>query len=193
MSAINSTMLPLGTPAPDFSLPDICGKTVSPADFRGKRALLLAVICNHCPYVKHVIDVFSKLAAEYQKKDVGVIAISSNDSEAYPEDALDLMAEFAAAHGFTFPYVYDESQETAIALHAACTPDFFLFDKDGRLVYRGRMDDASPGNDRPVTGRDLRAALDTLLEGRSLTGDQKPSLGCSLKWKPGREPAYMSA
>jgi peroxiredoxin len=193
MSAVNSTMLPLGTRLPSFRLPDTTGKRVSPGDFTDRKALLVAVICNHCPYVKHIIDAFSALVDEYAGKGVGVIAISANDVDAYPEDAPARMAEFAADHRFTFPYLYDETQAAAAALRAACTPDFFLFDGERKLFYRGRMDDASPGNDRPVTGVDLRAALDALLAGGTPPPTQKASIGCSIKWKAGREPAYVNA
>ncbi len=198
MSAVNSYMLPLGTSVPDFRLPDASrrdfpAKVYSPADFKEAPALLIAVICNHCPYVRHVIDAFSALAGEYRKKGLAVVAISPNDVTAYPEDAPENMAAFAAEHGFTFPYLYDDNQETAAAFQAACTPDFYLFDGNRRLAYRGRMDDSSPGNGRPVTGADLRAALDAVLAGKPAPAEQKPSIGCSIKWKPGLEPSYVSA
>lgn len=183
-----STMLPLGTPAPDFRLPDTNGRTVARDDFREAHALLVAFLSNHCPYVQHIRDGFAKLAREYRDKGVTAVAINSNDIEAYPEDSPENMRKEAEAHGFTFPYLFDESQEVAKAYHAACTPDFYLFDKGRRLVYRGQMDDSRPGNRMPVTGRDLRAALEAVLKGRPVQLNQRPSVGCNIKWKPGNEP-----
>jgi peroxiredoxin len=184
-------MLPLGTKAPDFSLLDPQGKKFSSDDFKEAPALLLAFICNHCPYVKHIRTHFARFAKEYQARGVAVVAINSNDVEAYPEDSPEKMAEEIKQAGYTFPYLYDESQEVAKDYRAACTPDFFLFDRDRRLVYRGQFDDSRPGNGRPVTGSDLRAALDALLAGRPVSSKQKPSLGCNIKWKRGNAPEYF--
>jgi peroxiredoxin len=191
MVATASTMLALLTPAPDFRLPDPSGHLVSLSDFSGAKSLLVMFLCNHCPYVKHVQTELAALASEYQARGVAVVGISSNDIEAYPEDGPGEMGRVASQVGFTFPYLYDESQTVAAAYRAACTPDFFLFDGDRRLVYRGQLDGARPGNDVPVTGRDLRAALDALLAGRPIPELQVPSLGCSIKWKAGREPEYV--
>jgi peroxiredoxin len=183
MAETASTMLPLGTQAPHFELPDPHGKQTSSDDFRASSALLVAFICNHCPYVKHIRSSFAALAKEYQGRGVAVVGISSNDVESFPEDAPEKMAEEIVQAGYTFPYLYDESQEVAKAYHAACTPDFFLFDRDHRLVYRGQFDGSRPKNGLPVTGADLRAALDAVLAGRPVPGDQKPSVGCNIKWK----------
>lgn len=192
MSATPSTMLPLGTPAPDFHLPDTTGRVVSRDDFAGSPALLVMFVCNHCPYVRHVAEEIVRLSREYQARGVGIVAISANDVSQHPEDGPAAMAEVAAAMGLTVPYLYDESQAVAQANHAACTPDFFLFDAARRLAYRGRLDGARPGNDVPVTGRDLRAALDAVLAGRPAPEPQLPSLGCNIKWRPGNEPAYTA-
>ncbi|HUX10036.1 MAG TPA: thioredoxin family protein [Terriglobia bacterium] len=186
-----STMVPLGTQAPSFHLPDTEGRLVSIEDFKGSSALLVVFICNHCPFVKHVLPHFVQLAQEYQRRGVAVATISSNDVDSYPADSPEKMAELSRTLGFTFPYLYDESQQVAKAYGAACTPDFYLFDRDGRLVYRGQMDDSRPGNGQPVTGTDLRAAIDAVLEGRAIPEDQKPSIGCNIKWKPGNEPNYF--
>lgn len=186
-----STMLPLGTPAPDFRLPDATGKIYELADFSSAPALLVIFMCNHCPFVKHVASGLADLAREYQARGVAVIGINSNDFRQFPDDAPDKMLEEIRARGYTFPYLVDESQEVAKAYRAACTPDFFLFDKDRKLVYRGQMDASRPGNELPVTGSDLRAALDAVLAGRPVPADQKPSLGCNIKWKPGNEPDYF--
>lgn len=186
-----STMLSLGTAAPDFRLPDANGKMVSLADFGSAPALLAIFMCNHCPYVKHVASVLAELAREYQARGVAVVGINSNDWEQYPDDAPDKMAEEIQTRGYSFPYLVDESQEVAKAYQAACTPDFFLFDHQRRLVYRGQMDSSRPGNNLPVTGKDLRDALDTVLAGQPVPTDQKPSLGCNIKWKPGNEPGYL--
>ena len=183
-------MLALGTSAPDFRLPDTTGRLVARDDFAGHPALLVMFICNHCPYVKHVADEIARLGREYQARGVGVVAISSNDVAQYPEDGPAEMARFAAAWGFTFPYLYDETQAVAQAYHAACTPDFFLFDADRRLVYRGQLDGARPANDIPVDGRDLRASLEATLAGGPVPGPQLASIGCNIKWKPGNEPEY---
>jgi peroxiredoxin len=191
VAATASTMLSLGTPAPDFRLPDGAGRLVARDDFAASHALLVMFLCNHCPYVKHVAEEVVRLAAEYQARGVGIVAISSNDVVQVPEDGPAQMAEVAAAMGFTVPYLYDETQEVAKAYHAACTPDFFVFDAGRRLAYRGQLDGARPANDVPVDGRDLRAALDAILAGRQVPEPQLPSLGCNIKWKPGNEPEYF--
>jgi peroxiredoxin len=191
MALTPSTMLPLGTPAPDFALPDTNGRTTRLSDFSDLKALLIAFICNHCPYVKHVRPEFAKLATEYQEKGVGVVAISSNDAEKYPDDSPAKMKQEALAAGYTFPYLYDESQKIAQAYRAACTPDFYVFDADRKLVYRGQLDDSRPESDKPLNGADLRAALDATLAGQPVAEDQKPSIGCNIKWKPGNEPDYF--
>ncbi|MBZ5641519.1 MAG: thioredoxin family protein [Acidobacteriia bacterium] len=181
--AEQSTMLALGTAAPAFRLPDPSGKFVSLDDFPGAAAYLVVFMCNHCPYVKHVQAQFTRMAAEYQARGVAVIGINSNDAENFPDDSPEKMAEEIKAAGYTFPYLYDESQEIAKAYRAACTPDFFLFEQNRRLAYRGQFDDSRPKNGLPVTGADLRAALDTVLVGGALPPNQKPSVGCSIKWK----------
>ncbi|GIX00953.1 MAG: thioredoxin family protein [Pirellulaceae bacterium] len=186
-----STMMPLGTEAPPFSLPNIDGTTVSRDDFRGKKGLLVVFMCNHCPYVKHVADELARLADEYQAKGIAVVGINSNDVASYPDDSPEKMKEEAQQRGYHFPYLYDETQEVAKAYGAACTPDFFLFDDQFRLFYRGQMDDSRPGQGQP-DGRDLRAALDALLHGENPPEHQKPSLGCNIKWKPGNEPEYFN-
>lgn len=187
MAATESTMLALGTPAPDFSLPDVVsGKTVSLRDFDGKKALLVMFICRHCPYVKHVQDELARLGRDYADKPLGIVAISSNDAENYPDDAPESLKEMAIQLGFRFPYLYDESQDVARAYDAACTPDFFLFDENRRLVYRGQLDGSRPGNGVPVTGKDLRNAIDAVLAGAPVDPNQKPSLGCNIKWKRAR-------
>jgi peroxiredoxin len=192
MAATPSTMLALGTPAPDFKLPDVVsGRTISPADFSGKSALLVMFICKHCPFVLHVRDELARLGRDYAGKSAGIVAISSNDAASYPDDSPENLKKFAAASGFNFPLCYDESQAVAKAYTAACTPDFFLFDADRRLVYRGQLDDSRPGKGT-ATGRDLRAALDAVLAGKPLSPDQKPSIGCNIKWKRGNEPDYFS-
>jgi peroxiredoxin len=192
MVATPSTMLELGTPIPDFALPNATdGKTVSPADFAGKHALLVMFICNHCPFVKHVKDELTQLGEDYVPRDVGIVAINSNDVGKYPDDGPDRMKELALAEGWQFPFLFDETQGVAHAFKAACTPDFFLFDGDGRLAYRGQLDGSRPGNEVPVTGSDLRAALDVVLSGEQVPVEQVPSLGCNIKWKPGNEPDYF--
>jgi len=191
MAETPSTMLPLGTKAPPFRLPDPHGKRVSLDDFKDAPALLAVFICNHCPYVKHIRSRFAELAKEYQAKGVGVVGINSNDVANYPDDRPEKMAEEIKQVGYTFPYLYDESQEVAKAYRAACTPDFYLFDREHRLVYRGQFDDSRPGNGRPVTGADLRAALDAVLAGRPVPSNQRPSLGCNIKWKRGNAPDYF--
>ncbi len=186
-----STMLPLGTAAPEFSLLNTDGNTVSLADVSDAPALLVAFMCNHCPYVKHIGDGLAKMARDFQSKGAAVIAISSNSVESHPADGPDKMAEEARERGYTFPYLYDETQEVAKAYTAACTPDFFLFDGDRNLYYRGQMDDSRPGGDIPVTGSDLRSALESLLAGEVPPDGQNPSIGCNIKWIPGNEPAYF--
>ena len=178
-------MLPLGTKAPEFRLPDPSGVIVSLADFQGAPALLVIFMCNHCPYVKHIRDGLAKLARDYRPRDVAVVGINSNDAANYPADSPAKMAEEAKSAGYIFPYLYDETQEVAKAYRAACTPDLYVFDKDQRLVYRGQFDDSRPGNGIPVTGKDVRAALDALLAGKPVSPNQKPSIGCNIKWKPG--------
>ncbi|HVJ81739.1 MAG TPA: thioredoxin family protein [Planctomycetia bacterium] len=187
-----SCMTPLGTSAPDFALPDVVsGKTVRRGDFDG-RPLLVMFICNHCPYVKHVRAGLAKLTAEYVAKGVGVVAISSNDATAYPADGPDAMKVEAKEAGYVFPYLFDETQEVAKAYSAACTPDFFLFDRGHKLAYRGQMDASRPKQDViPVTGKDLRAALDAVIGGKDPAAEQTPSIGCNIKWKPGNEPPYF--
>jgi thiol-disulfide isomerase/thioredoxin len=191
MTATPSTMTPLETRAPSFKLRDAHGLIVSSDQFAHK-PLLVIFMCNHCPYVRHVREGLLLVIKEYQKKGVAIVGINSNDAKAYPDDAPDKMLEDALKFGYSFPYLYDKTQEVAKAYHAACTPDFFLFDKDKKLFYRGQMDDSRPGNGVPVTGKDLRFALDALLAGQPLFSAQKPSLGCNIKWKPGNEPGYFS-
>ncbi len=193
MVAVPSTMLPLGTRAPAFSLPDTEGRTVSLDDFMGTKALLVMFICNHCPFVKHVQEGMAALCREYQAKGVAVVGISSNDVANYPDDSPAKMKEEARRAGYAFPYLYDETQEAAKAYRAACTPDFFVFDEGRRLVYRGQMDGSRPDSGIPVTGRDLRAALEAVLAGRPVSAEQRPSIGCNIKWKKGNEPDYFRA
>ena len=191
MALTPSTMLELGTKAPDFSLPEVTsGKEISLATFASKQALLVMFICQHCPYVQHVKAGLVQLGKDYAARDVGIVAISSNDAARYPEDSPAQLAKMAK--GFAFPLCHDESQEVAKAYSAACTPDLFLFDRLRKLIYRGQMDDSRPGNNKPVTGRDLRAALDVALAGKPVSADQKPSVGCNIKWKPGNEPAQTA-
>ena len=184
-------MLPLGTKAPEFRLPDPSGKMVSPADFKSAPALLVVFMCNHCPYVKHIRDGLAGLAHDYQARGLAMVGINSNDVANYPADSPAKMAQEAAAAGYVFPYLYDETQAVAKAYRAACTPDIYLFDKEQRLVYRGQFDDSRPGNGIPVTGKDVRAALDAVLAGKAVSPTQKPSIGCNIKWKPGNEPEYF--
>jgi len=189
--AMESVMLPLGTTAPSFILPDVTtGKMYSLDAFHGKDALLVMFICRHCPYVKHVEQEIAKIGKDYQDKKLGIIAISSNDPTTYSDDAPDQLKEMAKRLGFRFPFCFDEQQEIAKAFKAACTPDFYLFDAQRRLVYRGQLDDSRPGNNKPVTGHDLRAAIDAVLAGKPVDDKQKPSIGCSIKWKPGNAPSY---
>jgi peroxiredoxin len=183
-------MLELGTPAPEFALPDTDGSTVSLDDYAGAPALLVMFLCNHCPFVKHVRAELAELGREYTARGAGIVAISSNDAAAYPADSPERMREEKEDAGYVFPYLYDESQQVAGAYRAACTPDFFLFDGQRRLAYRGQLDGSRPGNGVPVTGADLRAALDAVLAGREVPAEQRPSLGCNIKWRPGREPEW---
>jgi len=191
MAAVNSTMLELGTRAPDFTLPSATGSHVSLADFAGAPALLVMFICNHCPFVKHVQAKLVELAREFRKRGVAIAAINANDWTAYPDDSPERMAQEAREHGYDFPYLYDETQATARAYRAACTPDFFLFNAERRLVYRGQMDDSRPGNNVPVTGKDLSRAVDALLSGQPVDPNQRPSIGCNIKWRTGNEPEYF--
>lgn len=187
-----SVMLPLGTEAPNFTLPDYDGKVVSRDDFRGKKGLLVIFMCNHCPYVKHVAPELARLAAEYPAKGISIVGISSNDVASHPEDAPDKMKSEAAAQGYHFPYLFDESQEVAQRYHAACTPDFFLFDDQFRLIYRGQLDETRPKQGSTPHGKDLRAAMDALLAGTPIPQPQRPSIGCNIKWKSGNEPEYFN-
>lgn len=190
MARTESTMLELGTRAPNFALPDTDGKVVALADHRAAPALLVMFICNHCPFVKHVRAELARIGRDYSPRGVAIFAISSNDAQQYPADGPDGIREEKRAAGYTFPYLYDEDQEVAKAYRAACTPDFFLFDAERKLVYRGQLDDSRPSNGLPVTGRDLRDALDAVLAGRPVPADQMPSIGCNTKWKPGNEPDW---
>jgi peroxiredoxin len=183
--------LALGSEALSFCLPDTTGKLFTLSDFEHAPALLVIFMCNHCPYVKHVADSLARLAGEYQPRGVAVVGINSNDFANYPDDAPEKMAEEIKSRGYTFPYLIDETQAVAKAYRAACTPDFFLFNRDRRLVYRGQMDASRPGNRLPNTAEDLRQALDAVLAGRPVSKDQWPSLGCNIKWKPGNEPDYF--
>jgi peroxiredoxin len=187
----STMMLPLGAQAPVFHLPDPDGKVWSLKDFEDSPALLVAFLCNHCPFVKHVRKAYANLVKEYQAKGVAAVGIMPNDFEYYPDDTPEKMAEEAKNIGYTFPYLVDETQEVAKAYKAACTPDFYVFDKDRKLVYCGQMDGSRPDSGIPVTGEDLRAALDAVLEGKPVPADQKPSLGCNIKWKAGNEPDYF--
>ncbi|ANV87246.1 thioredoxin family protein [Picosynechococcus sp. PCC 11901] len=192
MARTESTMLPLGAPAPDFALPDVTtGKTVSLGDFRGKAGLLVIFMCRHCPFVIHVQDELARLGVDFVPQELGIVAISANDAENYPDDGPEKLKEMAAALQLNFPILYDESQAIAKSYQAACTPDFFLFDQDLKLVYRGQLDDARPGNDKPVTGADLRQAIAAVLAKETPDPNQKPSLGCNIKWKPGNAPSYF--
>jgi peroxiredoxin len=183
-------MLPLGTYAPEFTLPDTDGRPTSLKDFEAARALVVMFICNHCPYVIHVADGIAKLADEYLRQGVAFVAINANDAQAYPEDRPALMKQEKKRRGYHFPYLYDESQEVAKAYEAACTPDFYVFDEKRRLIYRGQMDDSRPGNGVPVTGEDLKLALDQVLKNAAAVTIQKPSMGCNIKWKEGNAPLY---
>lgn len=189
MPAVNSLMVPLGTPAPDFALPSLDGTTVSLADFADAPALLVMFLSNHCPYVRHIEHGIAALTADYRPKGLAAVAICANDVANYPDDDVPGLRAQAERAGFTFPYLVDESQEVTKAYRAACTPDFFLYDADRRLAYRGEFDGARPGNDVPVDGSTMRAAVDRVLAGEAVSGPHRPSLGCSIKWKPGNEPA----
>ena len=184
---VNSTMMPLGTNAPKFTLPIPKGKRISLDEFKGKKALVVIFMCNHCPFVKHIKSELISFANDYMPRDVGIIGINSNNWKEYPDDSPDKMD----AENYPFPYAYDESQDVAKAYKAACTPDFYLFDADFKLAYCGQFDDSRPGNDVSVTGKDLRAATDALLKGKPVNPDQRPSSGCNIKWKAGNEPAYF--
>ena len=188
MSRTPSNMPELGNVAPDFSLPDPSGKIYSLSDFSDAPALLIVFMCNHCPFVIHLREALSGFASEYQDKGLAIVAINANDITNRPDDSPEMMAQEVKKAGYTFPYLFDESQQTAIAYEAACTPDFFLYDKDRKLVYRGQFDGSRPGNDVPVTGEDMRAAADALLSGEPISNEQKASLGCNIKWRPGNEP-----
>ncbi|MEO6182272.1 MAG: thioredoxin family protein [Verrucomicrobiota bacterium] len=190
MALTPSTMRPLGASAPEFCLPDTNGKNVSLRDFKGAPAVLVMFICNHCPYVKHVRSELARLGRDYQAKSAAIVAINSNDAANYADDSPEKMRQEAVAAGYTFPYLFDESQSVAKAYRAACTPDIFLFDKDLKLVYRGQLDDSRPRNELPVTGKDLRAALDAVLAGKPVSEKQTPSIGCNIKWKAGNQPDY---
>ena len=193
MTRTPSTMLGLGTQAPEFRLPDTTagGKEVALADFESAPALLVAFICNHCPFVQHVAGELAALSRDLPAQGGAMVAISSNDATAYPNDSPEDMAAEAARQGWAFPYLYDEDQSVAAAYRAACTPDFFLFDGNRKLVYRGQLDASRPGNGVPVTGADLRAAVEAVLAGKPVSEDQRPSLGCNIKWSPGNEPEYF--
>lgn len=190
MARTQSTMLELGTVAPTFSLPDTDGQIVSLDTIDSSVGLLVVFLCNHCPFVIHIRDELARFSREYTHKGLAIVGINANDIERYPDDSPERMAAEKQLAGYDFPYLFDQSQSVAQAYRAACTPDFYLFDRDRRLVYRGQFDDSRPGNGEPVTGADLRAAADAVLAGQSVTADQKPSIGCSIKWKPGNEPQY---
>ena len=192
MSATESTMLGLGTAAPDFELTDVVSNRTVRLDSFRRKGLLVMFLCRHCPYVKHIAPGLAAMAKDYEGTDLDIVAISSNDAGAYPDDGPDGLRQMARELGFWFPYCHDETQQVAQAYQAACTPDFFLFDAGRKLVYRGQFDDARPNNGVPVTGRDLRAAIDAALSGRAIGAQQKPSIGCNIKWKPGNAPAYRS-
>lgn len=188
MALTTSTMLPLGTPLPEFALADLDGTLVTAQQFSGSPGVLVAFLCTHCPYVKHIKGAFASFAREYRARGLAVIGIVSNDATTHPDDGPAGMARDAREQGYDFPYLHDETQQVAQAFKAACTPDLFLFDRGGRLVYRGQFDDSRPGNNRPVTGADIRAAADAVLAGRPVPPEQKASIGCNIKWKPGNEP-----
>jgi len=188
-----STMLPLGTRAPDFSLRNVDGQMVSLSDFQGRPALLVIFMCNHCPFVKHIAEQLAQLGRDYHGVGVGIVAISSNDIANHPEDSPEQMIHEVEQRGYSFPYLYDEDQDVAIAYQAACTPDFYVFDGDQKLAYRGQLDSSRPDSGIPVTGQDLRAALDAILAGEPAAEHQVPSIGCNIKWKEGAEPQYFNA
>lgn len=187
-----STMMPLGAVAPDFALRNIDGQMVQQSDFAAAAGLLVMFICNHCPYVKHIAQELAALGRKYIPLGIAVVGINANDAAKYPEDDFAHMREMALRLGYPFPYLYDETQAVAKAYHAACTPDFFLLNRERRLVYRGQLDSSRPGNTVPVTGQDLRLALDALLAGQPVSEEQRPSMGCNIKWKPGNAPGYFS-
>ncbi|MGM0578114.1 MAG: thioredoxin family protein [Myxococcota bacterium] len=191
MAVTPSTMLDLGTKAPDFTLPDPEGRDVTLSDFDDAKAVVVMFICNHCPYVLHIADALGDFARRYQDRGVAFVAINANDAERYPADSPPKMADMKAAHGWPFPYLFDQTQAVAKAYRAACTPDFYLFDGDRKLVYRGQFDTSRPGNHEPVDGHALAAAIDALLAGTPAPEDQVPSMGCNIKWKPGHEPDYF--
>ncbi|BAY64952.1 alkyl hydroperoxide reductase/ thiol specific antioxidant/ Mal allergen [Calothrix brevissima NIES-22] len=192
MALTASTMLPIGTIAPDFHLPEVVsGEVISLANFADKKALLVMFICRHCPFVKHIQQQLALLGTDYENSNLGIIAISANDAENYPDDAPESLKAMAVELGLKFPVCYDESQATAKAYTAACTPDFFVFDSEQKLVYRGQLDDSRPSNGQPVTGADLRAAIEAVLAGKSVSDEQKPSIGCNIKWKAGNAPSYF--
>lgn len=195
MPPAESTMLPLGSKAPDFALPDYSGRTppgtvIDLESFQGSKVLVVAFICNHCPFVKHIMDELARLGRDCTRKGLAFVAIMPNDVDTHPADAPDKMAEVARAHGFEFPYLYDADQSVAKAYQAACTPDFYVFDANFNLAYRGQLDDSRPGTDEPVTGRDLRLAIEAVMTGEDVKTPQRPSIGCSIKWKAGNEPEY---
>jgi peroxiredoxin len=191
MALTPSTMLPLGTLAPDFHLPDVVtGKTISPANFAGKKALVVIFLSRHCPFVQHIKFELAKLGQDYKNRNVGIVAISANDINSHPDDAPELLKAFAEELDLAYPLLFDETQQTAKDFFAACTPDYFLFDANRKLVYRGQLDDSRPKNGLPVTGEDLRKAINAVLADEEITWEQKPSIGCNIKWKPGNEPAY---
>ena len=194
MAATPSTMLDLGTPAPTFSLPDVVsGRTISLDSFEGKDVLLVMFFCHHCPFVKHVKSELARLGQDYASKSVGIVAISSNDPAVSADDSPEGLRRMASEWVLSYPVCYDENQTVAKSYAAACTPDFYVFGRDRRLAYRGQLDDSRPSNLNPVTGADLRSAIDSLLSGRQVSAEQRPSLGCNIKWRPGNEPAYYPA
>ncbi len=187
-------MLPLGTKAPDFTLRDVVSeRDVSLGDFDGSKGMLVMFICNHCPYVQHIRDELARFGMDYQDSDIGIVAISANDADQYPDDGPDAMRKEALRNGYTFPYLFDADQSVAAAYTAMCTPDFFLFDSNRELAYRGRFDESRPNSGIAVTGADLRAAVNAVLSGQPASPDQRPSMGCSIKWRPGNTPAYFGA
>ena len=188
-----STMLKLGTKAPPFELVNVDGRTVSLNDFRGKPVLVVMFICNHCPFVKHIAAELARFGADYQQKGAAIVAVNSNDTSAYPDDSPERMVHEAEQRGYVFPYLYDEEQEVAKAYHAACTPDFFVFDGQQQLVYRGQFDSSRPGNGVAVSGEDLRRAVDAVLAKQQVPQPQKPSIGCNIKWRTGQEPDYFNS
>lgn len=191
MALTPSTMVALGSKAPDFSLPEVVtGKTLSLKNFSGKKGLLVMFICQHCPYVQHIKEELARLGRDYHSKDLAIVAVSSNDAQNYPGDSPDQLKEMAIELGFTFPFCYDETQSAAKAYKAACTPDFFLYNQDRKLVYRGQLDDSRPGNGKPINGQDLRKGVDALLNNQPIDSYQKPSMGCNIKWKQGNQPAF---